>query len=112
MPPRYLSRVTRLLLEARPRLTATHHLEFKSCFGAVAGYVRGKIFVSCGQFGVALKLPPETVERMITVKCAKPLKYFAKGHVKKDYAVLSQKVIEDKARFKTLLDASIEFVLK
>jgi hypothetical protein len=30
-------------------------LEFKSVFGAVGGYVDGKIFVSCGKFGVALK---------------------------------------------------------
>ena len=112
MASRYLSRATDLLLETRPRLTATHHLEFKNCFGAVAGYVRGKIFISCGQFGVALKLPPETIERLIRVDCAKPLKYFTKGHVKKGYAVLSKHVIEDKARFKTLLDASIEFVLK
>jgi len=36
-------------------------LEFKNFFGAVTGYVDGHIFVSCGKFGVALRLPPDTL---------------------------------------------------
>ncbi len=112
MTSQYLSCLSELLLEARPRLRATHSLEFKNCFGAIAGYVRGRIFISCGQFGVALKLPPDAIEQMIRANGAKHLKYFARGRVKKDYAVLPRSVIEDKSRFKDLLDASIHFVLK
>jgi hypothetical protein len=34
-----------------------YDLEFKNCFGAVADYVDGRIFCSCGKFGQALRLP-------------------------------------------------------
>lgn len=112
MTSQYLSRLSELLLEARPRLRTTHTLEFKNCFGAVAGYVRGSIFISCGSFGIALKLPPDAIEQMIRVDGAKHLKYFARGHLKKDYVVLPRSVIEDKSRFRALLDTSIHFVLK
>jgi TfoX N-terminal domain len=108
----YVSCVSGLLLKARPRLTTTHNLEFKNCFGAVAGYVRTKIFISCGEFGIALKLPRETIERIVREDGGRHLKYFTNGHVKRDYVVLPKSVIEDNARFKTLLDASIQFVLR
>jgi hypothetical protein len=57
----YRDKLESLLKKVRPRLSSTHNLEFKKCFGAVAGYVNGNIFISCGKFGVALKLPPEAL---------------------------------------------------
>ncbi len=57
----YISRLETLLKQSAPRLRVTHQVEFKNCFGAVTGYVDGHIFVSCGKFGVALRLPPETL---------------------------------------------------
>lgn len=62
METKYLDEMRRLLMEARPELSTTHQLEFKSLFGAVAGYVDGHIFISCGKFGVALKLPREILD--------------------------------------------------
>ena len=56
----YRDKLESLLKKDRPRLSSTHNLEFKKCFGAVAGYVNGNIFISCGKFGVALKLPPRS----------------------------------------------------
>ncbi|MBI3605278.1 MAG: TfoX/Sxy family protein [Nitrospirae bacterium] len=88
----------------------THQLEFKNCFGAIAGYVDGRIFVSCGKFGVALRLPPENLESLFKEKGVKPLKYFPNGHIKKEYAVLPQQIIEDEQRFKKLINKSIKFV--
>jgi len=46
----YLGTLKSLLEQARPRLTKNYRLEFKNCFGAIAGYVNGNIFVSCGRF--------------------------------------------------------------
>ena len=40
-----------------PEEFAGRALEFKPYFGAVAGYVDGRIFVSHGNFGLALELP-------------------------------------------------------
>ena len=54
----YVSKLEALLKQAHPRLRVTHRLGFKNCFGAATGYVDGHIFISCGKFGVALRLPP------------------------------------------------------
>ena len=38
------------------------------------------------------------------------LRYFPKGHVKKEYALLSPRILEDQRRLKELVDASITYV--
>ena len=68
-------------------------ISYNGCFGAMAGYVDGKIFCSLGKFGFVLKLPPSELENLIKIDC-KPLKYFKKGHIKRDYAVISQVILE------------------
>ncbi len=103
--------LTNLLKQARPRLAIVYRLEFKRCFGAVAGYVDSHIFISYGKFGVALRLPLGTLDSIFKEKGVKHLKYFPKGHVKKEYAVLPQKIIENKRRFRELLDKSIKYAL-
>ena len=107
----YIERITKLISLTRPRLSQTHHLEFKNCFGAVAGYVKGQIFITCGKFGVALKLPPKKITELIKERGVKPLQYFPNGHVKKDYAVLPKRILENKSQFKKLIDNSLKFVL-
>ena len=79
--------------------------------GAIAGYVDGRIFISCGKFGVALKLPPETLENVFKEKGVKYLKYFPNGHIKKEYAVFPKRIMKSKQRFKGLIDKSIKYAL-
>ena len=107
MSDKYLNRLKALLKQTRPRLANTHRLTFKNVFGAVGGYVNGRIFISCGTFGVALKLPPEMLEALFREKGVKHLKYFRNGHVKKEYAVLPKRILNNKSQFKKLLDKSI-----
>ena len=107
----YFNKITKLLSRARSGLTRTHQLEFKNCFGAVAGYIDGHIFISCGKFGVALKLPPETLDNLFKEKGVKHLKYFPNGHIKKEYAVLPKRIMKSKQRFKGLIDRSIKYAL-
>lgn len=108
---KYLDRITKLISLTRPRLSKIHNLEYKNCFGAAAGYVEGQIFISCGKFGVALKLPPKKIEELSKERGVKPLKYFPNGHIKKDYAVLPKRIIENKGQFKKLIENSLKFVL-
>lgn len=107
----YFNKITKLLSRVRSGLTRTHRLEFKNCFGAVAGYVDGHIFISCGKFGVALRLPPETLDNVFKEKGVKHLKYFPNGHIKKGYAVLPKRMMKSKQRFKGLIDRSIKYAL-
>ena len=108
---RYLQELTELLNLAYPALRRKHRLQFKSCFGAVAGYVNSQIFISCGRFGVALRLPPRIWSDLFTDPTVAHLKYFPNGHVKKEYAVLSAKILRDKSRLKDLLEMSVEYAL-
>jgi len=93
-----------------PRLLCDKRFEIKNCFGAKAGYWKKNIFVSCGNFGLALKLPARTISNLLHNKEAKPLKYFEKGHVKKGYAVISPAVFNKKSRMIYLLKLSIKNV--
>jgi TfoX/Sxy family transcriptional regulator of competence genes len=106
-----LNKLEDLLKPIRRRLAISHRLEFKNCFGAVAGYVNGKIFVSCGKFGLALKLPSQTLIELFKEADVTPLKYFKKGHTKKEYAVIPKRIIDDHNRFQKLLDESVKFAL-
>jgi hypothetical protein len=110
MENKHLNQITALLKQAHPKLATQHRLEFKNVFGAVGGYVNGRIFISCGKFGVALRLPPDTLVMLFQEKKAKHLKYFSNGHTKKEYAVLSKRMLVDKSQFKKLVDQSIKFV--
>ncbi len=105
----YLYKITTLLKRTRPRLSTTHRLEFKNVFGAVGGYVNGKIFISCGKFGFALRLPPDTLATLFQEKEVRHLKYFPNGHVKKEYAVLSKRMLQNKHQFKKLIEKSIQY---
>jgi hypothetical protein len=108
----YRDQLKCLLKKTRPRLGSTHNLEFKKCFGAVAAYVNGNIFISCGKFGVALKLPPKSLATLLKEEGVKPFKYFPNGHVKKDYAVLSKCILDGSSRLKKLVNQSITFSLQ
>ena len=106
---KYRDKLEGILKQVRQRLASTHDLELKNCFGAVAGYVDGKIFCSCGRFGLALRLPEKTLDELFQEKDVKKLKYFPNGHVKKEYAVLPKRILEDPARLKKQVDQSIRY---
>ena len=112
MQNKYFEKITKLLEKSVSKFAIKDRLEFKNVFGAIGGYVKGHIFISCGRFGVALKLPPKTLTELFQEKNISPLRYFPKGHIKKEYAVIPQQIINDKIRFKKLLKKSIQFVLR
>jgi hypothetical protein len=109
MENNYFETLTKLLKQAFPTLDTKRRLEFKSVFGAVAGYVNGRIFISCGRFGVALRLPSGTLSDLLNEKDVERLKYFPAGHIKKEYAVLPRRIIEDRRLLRKLLGQSVEY---
>lgn len=106
----YLNKATTLLQQTHPNLATTHHLEFKNVFGAVGGYVDGTIFITCGKFGIALRLPLETLDILFQEPDVEHLRYFPKGHIKKEYAVLPKRILDDKSQLQRLVDESIKYV--
>ncbi len=85
-------------------------LELKPCFGAVAGYVDGEIFVSYGNFGLALKLPLGPRTELLERRGGTPLRYFPKGHVKKEYVVIPRRILDDGRTFRELVRQSVDYV--
>ncbi len=67
--------------------------------------------MSCGKFGVALKLPGDTCASLLAAGAGKPLKYFEKGHIKRNYVVLPGRTLKDKARTQELLKQSAAYVV-
>src|SRR6266436_7268905 len=107
----YSTKLRDLLEQARPGLALRHRLEFKRCFGAIAGYVDGNIFASCGRFGVALRLPRGVLEDLFDEGGISHLKYFPNGHVKKEYAVIPPRILQDKVRLKQLVGKSVRYAV-
>ena len=85
-------------------------ITYKSVFGAVAAYADGEIFMTCGNFGLALKLPGDVCATLMAMGTGSPLKYFEKGHIKRNYVVLHDHALNDRARMKRLLDNSLAFI--
>jgi TfoX N-terminal domain len=100
-------------LEARisnAALSSKFELTFKPVFGARAAYANGRIFATCGKFGFALKLPEDVCSELISDGLASPLKYFEKGHVKRNYAVMNEDHAEMEPRLRDLIVQSARFV--
>ena len=112
MPLDYAVRLENILTSARPRIMATHDIEFKNVFGAVAAYVDGEIFASCGKFGFALRLPEKTRGDLLSAKGNKRLRYFPKGHVKKEYVVLNAVLKKDIPTLKKIIGQSMNYARK
>ena len=106
----YRDRLTMLLEQVHPRLALEHQLEFKNLFGAVAGYVGGRVFISCGKFGVALRLPADLLEDLLKETDVERLKYFPNGHVKREYAVVPERIIGDNQYWSKLIGESVNYV--
>jgi len=107
----YLQELTKLLDQADPKLHRRYKIEFKNCFGAVAGYADQSIFISCGKFGLALRLPANILADLFTEAGATQLKYFPNGHVKKEYAVIPTRILRNQRRFRRLLAKSMEYAV-
>lgn len=100
-----------ILAASLPEDFSARALEFKAVFGAVAGYADGKLFVSYGKFGLALKLPPGPRAELLEREGGTPLRYFPKGHIKKEYVVIPRRMLDDGPAFRGLVAQSVEYVL-
>ena len=104
----YKEQLQNILDISYSQLGSRQTLTFKNCFGAVSGYLDEKIFCSCGAFGFALKLPEGDREEIFKAG-GKPLRYFAKGHIKKEYAVIPPPLSADKNLMRALIKKSIKY---
>ena len=70
-------------------------LEYKHFFSGAALYADGKICISLTPVGFAIKLSEESQNVLLKQKGTKPLRYFPKGPIKKDYVILPKTILND-----------------
>ncbi len=87
MAKEYFEKLSNLLKEVNIENEVSLSIEIKHFFSGAALYVNKTICASWSPVGLAFKLPEQEANDLITNGKAKPLKYFAKGHVKKGYAL-------------------------
>ena len=86
------------------------NLECKHFFSGAAVYAKGRICMSLTPVGFAIKLPEESRNILIKEQGAKPLRYFPKGPIKKDYVVLPEAVLSDINALRNWVKASVTYV--
>lgn len=106
----YLDRIKDLLSPLIDGKVKSVEFEFKHFFSGAALYVNGNISMTLTPVGFALKLPEQIRESLIKDKSAKTLRYFPKAPIKKDYVILSEKVMADKATLEELVEVCINYV--
>ncbi len=91
------------------RLAVSDEVTCKHFFSGAAAYRGGKIFMSLTPAGLALKLPEGERDKAFA-EGATPLRYFPKSPVKKNYAVLPRRIVEDEQALRSWLVCSLGFV--
>ncbi|MGH7859436.1 MAG: TfoX/Sxy family protein [Candidatus Binatia bacterium] len=108
----FLDRLVRMIDRATSGRIGDVTVECKHFFSGAAVYAKGRICASLTPVGFAIKLPKESRDILLKRGGVKPLRYFAKGPVKKEYVVLSKALVSDVTGFRRLLEISIAYVLR
>ncbi len=110
MAREYLEKLQSLLQPLSRALPAGVALECKHFFSGAAAYADGRICITLTTVGLALKLP-EDERAKLKGKGATPLRYFPKGPIKKDYAVVPAAFLDDAERLAIWARKSVDYVL-
>ncbi len=111
MAKEYVEQLTSLIKQATSGRFNNVSLECRHFFSGAALYANGRICVSLTPVGLAIKLPEESIHALMKQKGTKPLQYFPKGPIKKDYVVLTKAMLSDTKTLRRWVKVSIEYVL-
>jgi TfoX/Sxy family transcriptional regulator of competence genes len=111
MAKEYLDKLSALIDKTTSGRFKNIRLECKHFFSGAAMYADDRICISLTPVGFAIKLPEETRNVLLRNGEAKPLRYFSKGPIKKEYVVLPEMTVRDINVLKKSVNESIEYVL-
>ena len=106
----YLTDLRDLLDRLTPIADLGHDLICKHFFAGAAAYAEGRIFLTLTPVGLAVKLPPPRCDELLAAG-GRPLRYFPKAPVKKDYVLLPEETIGDDQALAGLIAESVRFCL-
>lgn len=110
MAQEYLQQLTALMKQLTMGRFEGIKLECKHFFSGAAVYANEKICMSLTPVGFAIKLPEDSRNTLMNEQGAKPLRYFPKGPIKKDYVVLPKSMLKDMRTLRCWAKVSIEYV--
>ena len=111
MAHEYVDQLSALLKSAVSGRFKGVKMECKHFFSGAAIYADGRICMSLTTVGFALKLPEEARSTLVKEQGAKPLRYFPKGPIKKNYVILPKAMLKDMKTLRRWVKVSIEYVL-
>lgn len=111
MAHEYLDQLSAMLQSATSGQFKDVKLECKHFFSGAAVYADGRICMSLTTVGFAIKLPEESRNTLVKERGAKPLRYFPKAPIKKDYVILPKTMLKDMKILRRWVKVSIEYVL-
>ena len=103
----YLDKLTRLIADLKIQNEVKAQLEPRHFFNGAALYADNSICASWSPAGLAFKLPESQVTQLIASGNARPLKYFDKGPVKKNYALFENPEAARQSEWKNYLLAAV-----
>ncbi len=106
----YGDRLGALLAPTIAALPAGVTLEIKHFFSGAAAYANQRICISLTGVGLAVKLPEDGRARLMA-EGAKPLRYFPKAPIKKQYVILPDAMEDDPERLGFWARQSIDHAL-
>jgi hypothetical protein len=95
----YFEKLTRLVTDLEVRRQVDVQLEVKHFFSGAALYANEVACISWSPAGLAFKLPESEVAELISCGKGRPLRYFAKGHVKKGYVTFENPEVENNSHW-------------
>ena len=107
----HLSDLRSLVSRLSERVDGINVVECKHFFGGAAAYVDGHIFMTLTSVGLALKLPEHDRAALMAIG-AKPLRYFPKAPIKKEYVILPNRVVKDDGVMPPLVRKSMSFATR
>ena len=110
MAREHLDRLETLLRPVIETLPPKVEVTIKHFFGGAAAYAEGRICITLTTVGLAMKLPEDSRSELKKTG-AKPLRYFPKGPIKQDYAVLPRALWENRNDLAFWAKKSIDYAL-
>ena len=108
MAKEYVEKLSNLVRELKIEDEVAFPLEVKHFFSGAALYANEHICASWSPVGLAFRLAEQESGRLIASGQAKPLRYFAKGHVKKGYALFENPDDRKASAWKTYFITAVQ----
>ena len=104
----YFEKLSQLVEELEIRNQVTVDLKTRHFFSGAALYANNTICASWSPVGLAFKLVDVEAENLIKEGKAKPLRYFAKGKIKKGYVLFENPEIKPNSNWNDYLLSAIK----